>query len=484
MIPFSNTYSKLPERFYERITPTPAPSPTLIEINDELARELDIDPAWLRSDSGLAVLSGQQIAEGSEPLAQAYSGHQFGGFSPQLGDGRACLLGEVIDQSKQHKDIQLKGSGRTPFSRNGDGKSALGPVIREYLVSEAMHALDIPTTRALAVVRSGESVVREKPMAGGIFTRVASSHLRIGTFQYFASRKDIEALIVLTEYALERHFPNANTNTPNINNPAVTLLEQVISAQASLVAQWIAVGFIHGVMNTDNCSISGETIDFGPCAFMDDFHPGCVFSSIDRDSRYAWGNQAPIAHWNLTRLAETLLPIIDSDENKATELVEKSLDTFSNQFIAHYNSLYKAKFALRAETSIEFIQESLSILADQQVDYTLFFRKLTQLANGDAKQTDLTDLYLDEQVANDWIIKWKQHIDNDKIPTMREINPILIPRNHQVEAAIQGAYQGDYSLFHRLNKAWKKPFAENSDYQDLESPPLEHERVTQTFCGT
>ena len=480
MIPFSNTYSQLPERFYERVIPTAAPNPTLIEVNDELATELGIDPLWLRTEEGLAVLSGQEIAEGSEPLAQAYSGHQFGGFSPQLGDGRACLLGEVIDLSKQHKDIQLKGSGRTPFSRNGDGKSALGPVIREYLMSEAMHALGVPTTRALAAVRSGENVAREKPMAGGIFTRVASSHLRIGTFQYYAARKDTEALTTLTNYALERHYENRDCDV----NPAIALLDNVISAQALLVAKWMSIGFIHGVMNTDNCSISGETIDYGPCAFMDDFHPGCVFSAIDRDARYAWGNQASIAHWNLTRLAEALLPIIDSDEAKATELVKLSLDNFSNQFIAHYNKMYKAKFGLKEETPSEFIQESLSLLADQQVDYTLFFRKLTQLAHKEIEISNLTELFLDEQVAIDWINQWQSHTDTEKISAMRESNPILIPRNHQVEAAIQQAYQGDYKHFHKLHKAWKLPFLDDARLQELEKPPLPQERVTQTFCGT
>lgn len=483
MIPFSNTYCKLPERFYERVNPMPAPNATLIEVNDELAVELGIDPAWLRSDEGVAVLSGEEVADGSEPLAQAYSGHQFGGFSPQLGDGRACLLGEVIGGAGQRRDIQLKGSGRTPFSRNGDGKSALGPVIREYLMSEAMYALGVPTTRALAAVRSGENLVREELVAGGIFTRVASSHLRIGTFQYFTARNDIEGLRVLTEYALERHFPGKDTGGCG-GNAAIDLLERVISAQASLVAQWMSMGFIHGVMNTDNCSISGETIDFGPCAFMDDFHPGSVFSAIDRDARYAWGNQAPIAHWNLTRLAEALLPIIDQDEVKANELAERSLDGFSKEFIAHYNGLYKAKFALRAETPAEFIQESLSVLADQQVDYTLFFRKLTQLASEEIDSSDLTDLYLDAEVGRVWLSQWRLHLDGDKISAMRECNPVLIPRNHQVEAAIQGAYLGDYSLFQRLHKAWKTPFVENPDYEDLEMPPLAHERVTQTFCGT
>jgi len=308
-------------------------------------------------------------------LAQAYAGHQFGGFSPQLGDGRAVLLGEIVNSSNQRKDLQLKGSGRTPFSRNGDGKSALGPVIREYLLSEAMHSLGVPTTRSLAAVRSGENVTRETPLPGGIFARIASSHLRIGTFQYFAARRDLEALNTLTDFTLKRHFSTAVVQQA----PALTLLENVISVQASLIAKWMSIGFIHGVMNTDNCSISGETIDYGPCAFMDDFHPGCVYSAIDRDARYAWGNQAPVVHWNLTRLAEALLPVIDPNEKIASELAENALDKFSNQFIAHYNSLYKAKFALKSETDIKFVQDSLSLLADQQVDYTLFFRKLTVL---------------------------------------------------------------------------------------------------------
>ena len=480
MIPFSNTYSKLPKHFYEHSKPTPAPNPSLIEINTDLAKDLNIDPDWLRSTEGLAILSGQQIQKGSEPLAQAYAGHQFGGFSPQLGDGRAVLLGEVIDNNNQRKDIQLKGSGRTPFSRNGDGKSALGPVIREYLISEAMHALGIPTTRSLAAVRSGENVNRETPLPGGIFTRVASSHLRIGTFQYFAARRDTEALQKLTDFALARHFPTAVIT----QSPALTLLENVISVQASLVAKWMSVGFIHGVMNTDNSSISGETIDYGPCAFMDDFHPGCVYSAIDRDARYAWGNQAPIAHWNLTRLAEALLPIIDPDKKTASLLAEKVLDQFSNQFIAHYNSIYKAKFALKAETDVHFIQKSLSLLADQQVDYTLFFKKLTLLANHDIEKTNLTDLFTDSEAAEKWISTWEQHLDNDKISNMSNLNPTLIPRNHQVETAIQLAYKGDYTLFHHLNKAWKKPYTEVPEYRDLERPPLLHEKITQTFCGT
>ncbi|MDB9742013.1 YdiU family protein [Akkermansiaceae bacterium] len=480
MISFSNTYVNLPEHFYERSDPAQVPSPALIAVNDSLAKELGIDPEWLKSDEGLAVLSGNIIAEGSQPLAQAYAGHQFGGFSPQLGDGRAILLGEVINEKGQRKDIQLKGSGRTPFSRNGDGKSALGPVVREYLMSEAMYALGVPTTRALAAVTTGEKVIREQATDGGIFTRVASSHLRIGTFQYFAARRDIEALQTLTEFALERHYSEAKVSSI----PALTLLENVINAQATLVAHWMSIGFIHGVMNTDNCSISGETIDYGPCAFMDDFHPGCVFSAIDREARYAWGKQVNMAHWNLTRLAEALLPIINPDEEKAIKLVEVALDQFSEQFTEHYHAHYKAKFSLTEETSTEFVQESLSILANQQVDYTLFFRKLTQLANEEIPAIELEALFPDKEVYKNWQQTWLSHLDKKKISAMREVNPILIPRNHQVEVAIQGAYKGDFSLFHHLNEAWKNPFTENPQYSDLEAAPLPNERVTQTFCGT
>ncbi len=480
MIPFSNTYIKLPEHFYQRVEPAKVPSPSLIAVNDELAKDLGIDPEWLRSDAGIAVLSGNEIAKGSEPLAQAYAGHQFGGFSPQLGDGRAVLLGEVIDTNGDHKDIQLKGSGRTPFSRSGDGKSALGPVIREYLMSEAMHALGVPTTRALAAVTTGEKVIREQPTDGGIFTRVASSHLRVGTFQYFAARNDTEAVKTLVDFALNRHFPDAETS----QSPALTLLQQVISAQAKLVAHWMSIGFIHGVMNTDNSSISGETIDYGPCAFMDDFHPNCVFSAIDRDARYAWGNQAPIAHWNLTRLAETLLPLLDPDPDAAMKLAETALDAYSEQFITLYHRHYKSKLSLTDEAPIEFIQETLSLLADQQVDYTLFFRRLTQLANEGTDTSELTALFLDSEACLKWLEIWRTHLDENKVLAMRQINPIRIPRNHQVEAAIQDGYKGDFTLFHRLHEAWKSPFKENPEYSDLENAPLPEERVTQTFCGT
>jgi uncharacterized protein YdiU (UPF0061 family) len=335
-IPFDNTYAQLPERFFSRQQPTPAPEPNLIRTNLALAAEIGIAPAWISSPAALATFSGNEIPNGAEPIAQAYAGHQFGGFVPQLGDGRAILLGEVIDIHGKRRDIQLKGSGRTVFSRGGDGKSALGPVLREYLVSEAMHALGVPTTRALAAVYTGEIVEREEPAPGGIFTRVAASHIRVGTFQYFAARQDTEAIRILTDHCIARHYPEA----ADADNPAVAFLENVIRAQASLIAKWLPLGFIHGVMNTDNCAVSGETIDYGPCAFIDTFHPDKVFSFIDQNGRYAWGNQPTIAHWNLTRLAETLLPVIDPSPERAKELANSALETF----IHHFQSAYLDQF--------------------------------------------------------------------------------------------------------------------------------------------
>ncbi len=336
-IPFDNTYVKLPERFYSRQIPAQVPEPRLLRKNDALAAELGLDPEWTD-------FSGNKIPEGAEPISQAYAGHQFGGFSPQLGDGRAILLGEIIDQNGKRRDIQLKGSGRTAFSRGGDGKSALGPVLREYIVSEAMHRLGVPTTRALAAVSTGEIVARKEPTPGGVFTRVAASHIRVGTFQYFAAREDTEAVKILTHHCIERHYPEAL----GAENPALSFLEHVVEAQAHLVAKWLPLGFIHGVMNTDNCAVSGETIDYGPCAFMDNFHPDCVFSFIDRNARYAWGAQPNIAHWNLTRLAETLLPILDPSVEKAKELAQEALGKFVEAFQTQYLENFLDKLGIEA----------------------------------------------------------------------------------------------------------------------------------------
>lgn len=472
-IPFHNTYARLPERFFSRQNPAIVPQPAHIRVNAALAVELGIDPAWMESADGLAVLCGNAVAEGSEPLAQAYAGHQFGGLSPQLGDGRALLLGEV-----KGRDIQLKGSGRTAFSRGGDGKAALGPALREYLISEAMHALGIPATRALAVVRTGEKVERETPLDGAIFTRVAASHLRVGTFEYFSVRDDTEALRMLADFAIARHYSTA----AKAANPALSLLESVITAQASLIARWMGVGFIHGVMNTDNCAISGETIDFGPCAFMDVFHPRCVFSAIDRQSRYAWNNQPAIAEWNLTRLAETLLPLIADSAENAVPLAESALAQFAPQYAQNYHAIFCEKLGLPHDHDGTFIKETLTALANQQVDFTRFFRFLTSTAADLTERKSLAAEFQDSAAFDAWFSQWQHTTGNrPRLEAMQRSNPAIIPRNHRVEQAIQSAYRGDFALFHQLTEAWQHPFSENAE---LERAPLPEEVVRRTFCGT
>lgn len=485
-IPFDNTYARLPDRFYSRVRPAVVKAPRHIRINEPLARQLHMDPAWLGGDEGLGMLCGNTIVPGSEPLAQAYAGHQFGGFVPQLGDGRAILLGEIIDTENRRRDLQLKGSGRTPFSRGGDGKAALGPALREYLVSEAMHALGVSTTRALGVVATGEEVLRQDgPLAGAVFTRVASSHLRVGTFQYFAAREDMEALRLLTDYALRRHCPGAVGS----GNPALALISSVASAQASLVAQWMGLGFIHGVMNTDNSSISGETLDYGPCAFMDAFHPKCVFSAIDRNGRYAWANQPGIAQWNLTRLAETLLPLISDDDEAAVDHAKAALQAFLPQFHRSYHRVFGDKLGLHSDSQSgegpqAFIENTLNLLAAQQVDFTLFFSHLTRHAAG-GDTVSLAALFSDATVLNPWLEAWKQTAANHpRVEAMKAANPVLIPRNHRIEQAIQAAYRGDLAPFHRLVEAWQHPFEDRPEDVDLQAAPTTHEVVRQTFCGT
>ena len=476
-LPFDNSYAQLPERFYEKQNPANPPDPQLLRINTGLAKELGLDRTWLEGPNGLALFSGNGVPAEATPLAQAYSGHQYGNFSPILGDGRALLLGEILTPKGKRFDLQLKGSGRTPFSRGGDGKSALGPVLREYLVSEAMHAMGIPSTRALAAVSSGENVFRQDGMVpGGIFTRIAASHIRVGTFQYFLARKDDEALMLLADHVIARHYPVARSY--------IGLLDAAISAQAGLIAQWMSVGFIHGVMNTDNCAISGETIDFGPCAFMDDFHPERVFSSIDRNGRYAWGNQPVMAHWNLTRFAETLLPLIDPNEEKAVARAEESLKKFAPQFQEHYLSRFRAKLALPSDSDAGFVDNTLDLLASQKLDFTLFFRQLTLVAAGgsDAK---LLALASDKEPFKIWFKTWQSLAKPEThLSEMKHANPIRIPRNHRIEEAIQAAYKDDFTLFNHLAGAWIIPFEENDDLADLETPPLPEEMVEKTFCGT
>ena len=479
-IPFDNTYARLPERFYSKQDPTSVPSPQLIASNASLACELGIDPDWLTSAEALAIFSGNSTAPNSQPLAQAYAGHQFGGFSPQLGDGRALLLGEVLG-SQGRRDLQLKGSGRTAFSRRGDGKSALGPVLREYLVSEAMHALGVPSTRALAAVTTGQKVRRQEgKVMGGILTRVAASHLRVGTFQYFHARNDLDALRTLSEFTIQRHFPEAAEE----KNPILALLEAVINRQAHLIPQWMSLGFIHGVMNTDNCALSGETIDYGPCAFMEKFHPACVFSSIDRDARYAWGNQPNIGLWNLSRFAETLLPLLDNNSDRAKELAEKSLINYSPQFTKHYHARFCAKLGLTADADPDFIRTTLELLAKHTIDFTLFFRHLTSFAKG-GNLHDLLSLFQTQGAVKDWINLWQTVTRGQpKHSAMQASNPIRIPRNHRIEETIQAGYQGDFEPFRKLHQALSDPYSESEVFTEYENRPTPEQVVHLTYCGT
>ena len=483
---FDNTYARLPDAFSKRVAPTPVSAPVMIQLNHNLATELGIDAAVLDSQEGLAVLAGNQKADGSDPLAMAYSGHQFGGFSPQLGDGRAILLGEVIDKDGIRRDIQLKGSGPTPFSRRGDGRSALGPVLREYIVSEAMAALGVPTTRALAAVASGEQVVREGMTPGGVFTRVAQSHIRIGTFQWFAARKDDDNLRVLADYVIERHYPAAKEQ----DNPYVGLLNRVIRRQAELIAHWMQLGFIHGVMNTDNMTVSGETIDYGPCAFMDVYHPEKKFSSIDHQGRYAFGNQAPIGLWNLSRFAETLLPLIDDDQDKAIAAAQTALEAFPELHGQALQARYTAKIGLEfsdADDDWTLVQRLLTAMAEGEADFTLVFRHLS-----DALETGNDDivisLFNEPAAITAWLRDWRTRLNkvdhSEVVSLMRRTNPIFIPRNHRIEEAIQAGNAGDYDPFHRLNEVLQRPFEEQPDFAEYESAPQPEEIVQATFCGT
>jgi uncharacterized protein YdiU (UPF0061 family) len=480
-IPFDNTYVKLPERFFARQHPARVPEPKLIRLNVVLAAQLSLDIDWLKSADGVAMLAGNTMPPGADPIAQAYAGHQFGGFVPQLGDGRAILIGEVVGTDGARRDVQLKGSGRTPFSRGGDGKAALGPAIREYIVSEAMSALGVPTTRALAVVTTGERIVRpEGAVPGAVFTRVAASHIRVGTFEYFRARNDVDALRLLADHAVARHYPDA----AHASCPYATLLEAVATAQADLIAQWMSLGFIHGVMNTDNTAISGETIDYGPCAFMDTFHPRCVYSSIDSRGRYAWGSQPDIGLWNVTRFAETLLPLLSEDQSEAVKIAEAALSRYPGRFREQYVARFFAKLGLPPSAPAELIQECFDLLASQEVDFTLFFRHLTRVAAGGDPHT-LAAMFSNGEPFEQWFAKWEREANPARhLADMRAANPVLIPRNHRVEQAIQAAYRGDFAPFHRLVDALVAPWAEHSEYADLETPPRPEEVVHQTFCGT
>jgi serine/tyrosine/threonine adenylyltransferase len=481
---------RLPDRCYARLDPTPVASPTLIAFNNALARELGAGEPLPAPAELARIFSGNCVPEGAEPIAQAYAGHQFGNFVPQLGDGRAILLGEVTDARGRRRDIQLKGSGVTPFSRGGDGRAALGPVLREFLVSEAMHALGIPATRALAAVTTGEPVYRDRPLPGAVLTRVAASHVRIGTFQYFAVRRDVEALKALADHVIERHYPEAN----DAEEPYVALLERVMEAQASLVAQWLHVGFIHGVMNTDNMSVSGETIDFGPCAFMDAYDPSARFSSIDRRGRYAYANQPPIAQWNLTRFAETLLPLVHQDPEKAVEKVTPPLEAFAGRFEAHWVAGMRRKLGLSGSEPGDAAlgQALLDLMHAAGADYTLSFRRLADAAEDAASGADagVRQMCGGNAQSLAWMEEWRARLARDpRLPAdraagMRAVNPAVIPRNHLVEAALAAAVDaGDYGPFERLRAVLAKPFEEPSDATFTE-PPSDPDPAYRTFCGT
>ena len=462
--PFEHTYAALPSNFFARVAPTPVTSPRLIKLNRPLALQLGLDPDLLSTPEGAEILSGKRLPEGADPIAMAYAGHQFGHFVPQLGDGRAILLGEVIDKDGTRRDIQLKGSGRTPFSRQGDGRAALGPVLREYIISEAMFRLGIPTTRSLAAVITGEPVMRETALPGAVLTRVAASHIRVGTFQFLAARGDTDGVRQLADHVIARHYPELALK----ERPYHALLDAVVARQADLVARWLLVGFIHGVMNTDNTSISGETIDYGPCAFMDEYNPSTVFSSIDAMGRYAYGNQPRIALWNLTRFAECLLPLFSDDKDKAIEQAQFALGAFAEKFTTAYQSGLRAKIGLFTETEGDeaLVQDLLDKMTANQADFTLTFRRLGAAALGADHDEPVRSLFIDPTAFDEWAMRWRQRTAiepqsaAERCEAMCRVNPALIPRNHRVEAVIQAAQNDDYAPFEELLGALEKPFEE------------------------
>ena len=491
-IAFDNSYARLPERMFARVAPTKVAEPRIIKVNHPLAEQLGFDPAQLDSAEGAELLSGNRVPEGAASIALAYAGHQFGGFSPQLGDGRAILLGEVIDRSGARRDLQLKGAGRTPFSRGGDGRAALGPVLREYIVSEAMAALGVPTTRALAAVTTGETVIREQRLPGAVFTRVAASHIRIGTFEFFGARNDLEAVAELTKYTLARHYP---LRVPEARTPAqeaLCLLECVIEAQASLVARWLGLGFVHGVMNTDNTAISGETIDYGPCAFLDEYNPDKTFSSIDHGGRYAFGSQPRIMLWNLARFAETLLPLIDEQESTAVALASERLQRYAELFESARMRVMRAKLGLATEDAGDgpLIDELLQRLAKSQIDYTVFFRALCAAAEGPAADVRVAALFEEPSLFAGFAERWRARLQLEQLTpeararSMRLANPAFIPRNHRIEQAITAALSRDFEPFETLVRVLARPYEEQSESEHLAEPPLVAERVRATFCGT
>ncbi len=481
-------YAALGPKFAASTIPTSVAAPKILCANHAVARQIGIDPDWLDLAEAAEVLGGNMVPVGWKPVAMAYAGHQFAGWNPNLGDGRAILLGESTGPDGIVYDIHLKGSGRTPFSRNGDGRATLGSVLREYVMSEAMAALRVPTTRSLAVVATGESVLREQPMPGAVLARVATSHVRVGTFQLFASRGDVEAIRALADHVIARNYPELE----GADDRYTGLLDAAARRQAKLIAQWMGLGFIHGVMNTDNASIAGETIDFGPCAMMDAFHPGKVFSSIDQNGRYAWNQQGEIGLWNMTRLAETLLPLIDADEARAIDKAQAVLGSYVATFSQCFLDNMRAKLGLLSPLDDDngFVGETIGRMTEGRVDFTLFFRRLTQIAAG-ASSHGLVALFNEPATAQAWLTSWRARLDRDatedmgqRASKMAAANPIIIPRNHRVEEAIAAASKGDLAPFHQLCDAVRTPFEDRPEFADFELPPRTEQIVHQTFCGT
>ena len=485
---FQHTYSALPSRFYAQVNPTAAPDPTLVIFNTGLAADLGLDPKILEPEAA-AIFSGDRPPEDADPIAMAYAGHQFGVFVPSLGDGRAILLGELQGRDGNLRDVQLKGAGRTPFSRNGDGLAVVGPMLREYLISEAMHALGVPTTRSLAVVSTGEKVFRDGgALPGAVLTRVAASHVRVGTFQYFAARGDQDAVRELLDFVIARHYPSARET----DVPALAVLKQVTQRQVDLITDWMLLGFIHGVMNTDNMAISGETIDYGPCAFMDSYDPKTVFSSIDHNGRYAYANQPVIAQWNLARFAETLLYLIDSDLEKAVRLATEVLESFIPQFEARFLARMRRKIGLSSaqDSDADLVRRLLTLMRHSQADFTLTFRRLALVAENPAAESELRELFEQSSDLDGWLRDWRARLASDpqavaeRIASMRAASPAFIPRNHRVQAALDAAENGDYRLFRKLLGILQRPYHEQAEVSEYSQPPQSSERVVQTFCGT
>ncbi|TJY43096.1 YdiU family protein [Cohnella pontilimi] len=478
---FDNSYGRLPEFFFTRQNPTPVRSPKLIVLNDALAASLGLNVEALQDEGGVSELAGNRIPEGASPLAQAYAGHQFGHFT-MLGDGRAILLGEQKTPKGERVDIQLKGSGRTPYSRGGDGRAALGPMLREYIISEAMHALGIPTTRSLAVVTTGERIIRETELPGAVLSRAAASHIRVGTFQFAANWGTKEDLRILADYTIRRHYPDIMA----VDNRYLALLQEVIKRQAALIAKWQLVGFIHGVMNTDNMAISGETIDYGPCAFMDAYDPATVFSSIDTYGRYAYGNQPPIAAWNLARFAETLLPLLHADEKEAVELAQDAVSHFAELYHRNWLAGMRAKLGIFNEEPEDesLIADLFKMMEMSHADYTHTFRAFTLEQTEDTVLSDIPEFAK-------WRQLWQSRLDRQQESRssshelMRNSNPAVIPRNHRVEEALEAAVnQGDLGVMRRLLQALANPYAHSPDQEEYCAPPAPSSRPYRTFCGT